>query len=116
MTYIPISPHERDAMLETIGVKSLDDLFEAVPATHRFPNLNLPPALTEMEAMNEVVASRDGITMTITADALKFEGLDLDQLLGDANQQNDEQKLLAETLMIVAPAKRPPAIQGPQKS
>jgi len=54
MTYIPISPKERDAMLETIGVKSLDDLFDAVPAKHRFPNLNLPPALTEMEAMDEL--------------------------------------------------------------
>src|SRR5512133_3309552 len=54
MTYIPISPKERDAMLETIGVKSLDDLFDAVPAKHRFPELNLPPALTEMEAMEEL--------------------------------------------------------------
>jgi glycine dehydrogenase subunit 1 len=54
MTYIPTSPKERDAMLETIGVKSLDDLFEAVPAKHRFPKLNLPPALTEMEALNEL--------------------------------------------------------------
>ncbi len=54
MTYIPISPKERDAMLEAIGVKSLDDLFEDVPAKHRFPKLNLPPALTEMEAMEEL--------------------------------------------------------------
>jgi len=54
MTYIPISPKERDAMLETIGVKSLDDLFNAVPSKHRFPMLNLPPALTEMEAMEEL--------------------------------------------------------------
>jgi glycine dehydrogenase subunit 1 len=54
MTYIPISPKERDAMLETIDVKSLDDLFEDVPAKHRFPKLNLPPALTEMEAMQEL--------------------------------------------------------------
>ena len=54
MTYIPISPKERDAMLETIGVKSLDDLFETVPEEHRFPNLNLPHALTEMEALNEL--------------------------------------------------------------
>jgi len=54
MTYIPISPKERDAMLDTIGVKSLDDLFNVVPAKHRFPNLNLPPALTEMEAMDEL--------------------------------------------------------------
>jgi glycine dehydrogenase subunit 1 len=50
MTYIPISPKERDAMLATVGVKSLDDLFEAIPAKHRFPKMNLPEALTEMEA------------------------------------------------------------------
>jgi len=50
MTYIPISPNERDAMLETVGVKKIDDLFEDIPASHRFPKLNLPPALTEMEA------------------------------------------------------------------
>ena len=54
MTYIPISPKERDAMLETIGVKSLDDLFDAIPAKHRFPKLDLPAALTEMEAADEL--------------------------------------------------------------
>ena len=54
MTYIPTSPREREDMLKTIGVKSLDALFEAVPAKHRFPQLDLPPALTEMEAMAEL--------------------------------------------------------------
>ena len=54
MTYIPISPKERDDMLSTIGVKSLDDLFGAIPAKHRFPKLDLPPALTEMEAYAEL--------------------------------------------------------------
>jgi glycine dehydrogenase subunit 1 len=54
MTYIPISPKERDAMLETVGVKKLDDLFDSVPAKHRFPTLNLPPAITEMEAAVEL--------------------------------------------------------------
>ncbi len=54
MTYIPISPKERDAMLGTIGVKTLDDLFKDVPAKHRFPKLELPPALTEMEAAEEL--------------------------------------------------------------
>jgi glycine dehydrogenase subunit 1 len=54
MTYIPISPKERDAMLETIGVKSLDDLFDAIPTRHRFPQLDLPAALTEMEALEEL--------------------------------------------------------------
>lgn len=54
MTYIPISPKERDAMLATIGVKKLEDLFEDVPSQHRFPKLDLPPALTEMEAAAEL--------------------------------------------------------------
>ena len=54
MTYIPISPKERDVMLETVGVKSLDDLFDAIPAKHRFPKLDLPKALTEMEAYQEL--------------------------------------------------------------
>jgi len=54
MTYIPHSPKERDAMLETIGIKSLDELFDAVPEKHRFPTLNLPPAVTEMEIAEEM--------------------------------------------------------------
>ena len=64
MTYIPISPKERDAMLATIGVKTLDDLFKDVPAKHRFPKLNLPPALTEMEAAAEladIAASNENV-------------------------------------------------------
>ncbi len=54
MTYIPHSPLERDTMLDTIGVKSLEDLFKDVPEKHRFPTLHLPPALTEMEAAAEL--------------------------------------------------------------
>jgi glycine dehydrogenase subunit 1 len=64
MTYIPTSPKERDAMLETVGVKSLDALFEAVPAKYRFPKLNLPPALTEMEAaslLSELASSNENV-------------------------------------------------------
>ncbi len=64
MTYIPISPQERDAMLATIGVKSLDALFEAVPANYRFPKLDLPPALTEMEAaslLDEIAKSNENV-------------------------------------------------------
>jgi len=54
MTYIPTSPNERDTMLETIGIKKLDDLFDPVPPKHRFPVLNLPAAITEMEAAAEL--------------------------------------------------------------
>ena len=64
MTYIPISPAERDAMLKTVGVKSLDGLFEAIPAKHRFPKLDLPPALTEMEAaahLGDMASSNENV-------------------------------------------------------
>jgi glycine dehydrogenase subunit 1 len=64
MTFIPTSPAERDAMLKTVGVKSLDDLFDAVPKKHRFPELNLPPALTEMEAaslLGEMAGSNENV-------------------------------------------------------
>jgi glycine dehydrogenase subunit 1 len=73
MTYIPISPKERDAMLETIGVKALDDLFDAVPEKHRFPNLNLPPALTEMEAMTELASLAQG-NENVRSDLISFLG------------------------------------------
>ena len=64
MTFIPISPGERDAMLATIGVRGLDDLFEAVPAAHRFPKLDLPPAIYEMEAASQladIAASNENV-------------------------------------------------------
>ncbi len=64
MTYIPISPNERDEMLKTVGVKSLDDLFDAIPKKHRFPELDLPPALTEMEAaalLGEMASSNENV-------------------------------------------------------
>src|SRR5512136_265847 len=54
MTYIPHSPKEREAMLAAIGVKSLEDLFQDIPVKHRFPKLDLPPALTEIEAASEL--------------------------------------------------------------
>jgi glycine dehydrogenase subunit 1 len=64
MTYIPISPTERDAMLKEVGVKSLNALFDAVPKKHRFPELDLPPALTEMEAaslLNEMATTNENV-------------------------------------------------------
>ena len=73
MTYIPTSPHERDDMLKTIGVKSLDDLFEAIPAKHRFPQLDLPPALTEMEAMAEL-SSLAQSNENVRGDLISFLG------------------------------------------
>jgi len=51
-------------MLKTVGVDSLDDLFDAVPKKHRFPNLDLPPALSEMEAaslLGELASSNENV-------------------------------------------------------
>lgn len=73
MTYIPHSPKERDAMLATIGVKSLEDLFKDIPAKHRFPNLDLPPALTEMEAAAELAELAES-NENVHGDLISFLG------------------------------------------
>ena len=52
--FIPHTDSEREEMLRVIGVKNLEDLFHDVPVAYRFPHLNLPPALTEMEIAAEL--------------------------------------------------------------
>ena len=52
--YIPHTDVDREQMLRTIGVKQIDDLFLDVPTAFRFPDLNLPAALTEMEILSEL--------------------------------------------------------------
>ena len=54
MSYIPHTDVERQQMLAAIGVPTIEDLFEAVPSAHRFPKLDLPPALSEMEVLAEL--------------------------------------------------------------
>ncbi|MBI4493728.1 MAG: aminomethyl-transferring glycine dehydrogenase subunit GcvPA [Chloroflexi bacterium] len=49
MVFIPLTEQERAEMLARVGVASTDELFEAIPAEHRFPRLDLPPALAELE-------------------------------------------------------------------
>jgi glycine dehydrogenase subunit 1 len=50
----PHTDADRTEMLRTIGVKSIEQLFECVPKEFRFPKLDLPPGLTEMEALEVV--------------------------------------------------------------
>lgn len=54
MTYIPHTDANRKAMLDAIGVKSLEELFPAVPDKYKFPELQLPAALSEMETWWEM--------------------------------------------------------------
>ncbi|MFN8530097.1 MAG: aminomethyl-transferring glycine dehydrogenase subunit GcvPA [Anaerolineae bacterium] len=56
MGYIPHTDAERQQMLSTIGVTTIEDLFEAVPAAYRFPALKLPKAMSEMEITAEMQA------------------------------------------------------------
>ena len=56
MSYIPHTEAERQQMLAEIGVTTIEDLFEAVPASHRFPKINIPKALSEMEILAEMQA------------------------------------------------------------
>ncbi|PYS69788.1 MAG: aminomethyl-transferring glycine dehydrogenase subunit GcvPA [Acidobacteria bacterium] len=53
MRYIPNSPEERAEMLDSIGLKSADDLFDSIPETLRLRRpLNTPAPLSETELLN----------------------------------------------------------------
>lgn len=52
--FIPHTDADRVAMLQTVGIGKLEDLFGDVPAKYRFPDLHLPPAQTEMEISAEL--------------------------------------------------------------
>lgn len=56
MAYIPHTEDDRRQMLAAIGVERIEDLFEAVPAAHRFPRLDLPAPLSELEIAAELHA------------------------------------------------------------
>ncbi len=54
MPFLPHTESERSEMLRVIGVKQAEDLFAAIPKAARFPELKLPPAVSEPEIMAEM--------------------------------------------------------------
>ncbi|MCJ7662143.1 MAG: aminomethyl-transferring glycine dehydrogenase subunit GcvPA [Anaerolineales bacterium] len=52
--YSPHTDTDRKAMLETIRVDDIEKLFQDLPAEHLFPELDLPPGITEMEILTEL--------------------------------------------------------------
>lgn len=64
--YIPITDTDRAAMMEKIGIQSMDELFEPVPQAARFAGtLDLPPAMNRMEAfMHMFDLSRQNVPAT----------------------------------------------------
>ena len=54
MAYIPHTDLERKEMLAAVGLTSLDELYQAVPAEIRFPDLDLPEGISELEVSQEL--------------------------------------------------------------
>ena len=54
MSYVPHTEAEQRAMLQRIGSASVRGLFAAVPEAHRFPEVALPPPLSEPELLTEL--------------------------------------------------------------
>ena len=70
--YVPHSQSDWEEMLKVVGVDRLEDLFEDVPEEHRFPEMELPKAVTEMEALadlSEIASYND-----TTTDLISFLG------------------------------------------
>jgi glycine dehydrogenase subunit 1 len=54
MPYLPNTDADRAAMFKAVGVKGMDDLFHDVPQSLRYPPLDLPPAVSEVEVLREL--------------------------------------------------------------
>jgi glycine dehydrogenase subunit 1 len=54
MVYIPHTDAERQAMLAAIGVENFEELFWDIPEKFRYPQLDLPEPLSEMETLQEL--------------------------------------------------------------
>src|SRR5205085_9739405 len=69
MAYTPHTDAERRAMLETIGVADIEDLFAPIPAELRAGLLGLPRALPEAEVVRHLagLARQDVTTKTHTS-------------------------------------------------
>ncbi len=54
MNYLPHTDADRRQMLDVVGVDHMEDLVEVIPASARFPDLDLPQALSELEVEREL--------------------------------------------------------------
>ncbi|NPV86051.1 MAG: aminomethyl-transferring glycine dehydrogenase subunit GcvPA [Anaerolineae bacterium] len=52
--FTPHTEQEVKEMLQAIGVKQIEDLFQDIPAQYRFPKLNIPEGLSEMETVQQL--------------------------------------------------------------
>ncbi len=65
MDYLPNTDKDRKAMLEAIGVDSIEELFEVVPEQVRFPGFRLPEGMSELEVgrlLSQLAAQNANVT------------------------------------------------------
>lgn len=54
--YMPNTPAQRRNMLDSIGIKSIEELFNDIPEAHRNPTLKIPPPMPELDLRNELLS------------------------------------------------------------
>ncbi len=64
LSYLPNTVEQRVEMLKSIGVGSIDELFQDIPIQFRSPQINLPDPLSELDLRRELTH-----TGTLNADA-----------------------------------------------
>ena len=52
--FIPHTDSEQEEMLKTVGKDRIEDLFADIPEKFRFPDLDLPESVSEMEAAEQI--------------------------------------------------------------
>ena len=72
MNYTPHTEADVQAMLQVLGLGSMDDLFAPIPEKLRVKALNLPPGISEMEALAQIQRLADQVRAS--APALSFLG------------------------------------------
>ena len=92
MSFNPHTPEDRAEMLATAGLASIEEMFAPVPASIRFPELHLPPQLTEMEAAARLQELADRMLamatrpMALVVDPSLLRPVEVPVLRGDATR------------------------------
>src|ERR1700744_153040 len=75
MRYLPKSPADRKEMLDTIGVASIDELFETIPGEYRFDHdLKIPRQHAESEILERFRAFAGNLASGDAAELAKIPG------------------------------------------
>lgn len=54
MAFVPHTREDRELMMQAVGVGDIKELFTDIPEARRFPDLELPPPLSEPEVLAEL--------------------------------------------------------------